>query len=213
MEYAYATCILNESGEEINETNLTAVLEAAGCVVQESRVKALVAALEDIEIDSAVNFDDLGADPNVAQTTDAPSEPAEADLTDASGMDLMPSKPGDGFDGASATNGQAEAKAGATAGTPDDSGATNGAVESEAGGPENGPDDSGATNGAVDTGANGPESGPNDDPWGLDELFDEKANGAAETPDGADGSSDAAVDWDAMTASSEANSETESDEV
>jgi large subunit ribosomal protein L12 len=54
MEYVYAALILNESGEEINEGNLTDVLEAAGVDVEESRVKALIAALEDVDIDEAV---------------------------------------------------------------------------------------------------------------------------------------------------------------
>jgi large subunit ribosomal protein L12 len=54
MEYVYAALILNETGEEINENNLTDVLEAAGVDVEESRVKALVAALEDVDIDEAV---------------------------------------------------------------------------------------------------------------------------------------------------------------
>ncbi len=54
MEYVYAALILNETGEEINEDNLTAVLDAAGVDVEESRVKALVAALEDVDIDEAV---------------------------------------------------------------------------------------------------------------------------------------------------------------
>ncbi|WP_436930390.1 50S ribosomal protein P1 [Halosimplex halobium] len=54
MEYVYAALILNETGEEINEANLTDVLEAAGVDVEESRVKALVAALEDVDIDDAV---------------------------------------------------------------------------------------------------------------------------------------------------------------
>jgi large subunit ribosomal protein L12 len=54
MEYVYAALILNESGEEINEDNLTNVLDAAGVDVEESRVKALVAALEDVDIDDAV---------------------------------------------------------------------------------------------------------------------------------------------------------------
>jgi len=54
MEYVYAALILNESGEEINEENITGVLEAAGVDVEESRVKALVAALEDVDIDEAV---------------------------------------------------------------------------------------------------------------------------------------------------------------
>jgi large subunit ribosomal protein L12 len=54
MEYVYAALILNESGEEINEENLTNVLDAAGVDVEQSRVKALVAALEDVDIDEAV---------------------------------------------------------------------------------------------------------------------------------------------------------------
>ncbi|PSQ54694.1 50S ribosomal protein P1 [Halobacteriales archaeon SW_8_68_21] len=43
MEYVYAALILNETGEEINEDNVTGVLEAAGVDVEESRVKALAA--------------------------------------------------------------------------------------------------------------------------------------------------------------------------
>jgi len=55
MEYVYAALILNETGEEISEDNLTGVLEAAGVDVEESRVKALVAALEDVDIEEAVD--------------------------------------------------------------------------------------------------------------------------------------------------------------
>lgn len=55
MEYVYAALILNESGAEINEQHLTDVLEAAGVDVEQSRVKALVAALEDVDIDEAVD--------------------------------------------------------------------------------------------------------------------------------------------------------------
>jgi len=54
MEYVYAALILNETGEEINEDNVTAVLEAAGVDVEQSRVKALVAALEDVDIEDAI---------------------------------------------------------------------------------------------------------------------------------------------------------------
>jgi large subunit ribosomal protein L12 len=54
MEYVYAALILNESGEELNEDNITAVLESAGVDVEESRVKALVAALEDVDIEEAI---------------------------------------------------------------------------------------------------------------------------------------------------------------
>ena len=65
MEYVYAALILNESGEELNEDNITGVLEAAGVDVEESRVKALVAALEDVDIEEAV-----------AEAAAAPAAPA-----------------------------------------------------------------------------------------------------------------------------------------
>jgi len=54
MEYVYAALLVHEAGEEQNEDNITSVLEAAGVDVDESRVKALVAALEDIDIEDAV---------------------------------------------------------------------------------------------------------------------------------------------------------------
>jgi len=54
MEYVYAALILNEADAEINEDNVTAVLEGAGVDVEESRVKALVAALEDVDIEEAI---------------------------------------------------------------------------------------------------------------------------------------------------------------
>ena len=54
MEYVYAALILNEADAEINEDNVTAVLEGAGVDVEESRVKALIAALEDVDIEEAV---------------------------------------------------------------------------------------------------------------------------------------------------------------
>lgn len=50
MEYAYATCLLSETDAEINKANLKAVLEAAGSATQESRIKAVVAAVEDDEL-------------------------------------------------------------------------------------------------------------------------------------------------------------------
>ena len=54
MEYLYAALTLHNAGEEITEESVTEVLEAAGVDVDESRVKALAAALEDVDIDEAV---------------------------------------------------------------------------------------------------------------------------------------------------------------
>jgi len=86
MEYVYAALILNESGAEINEKNLTNVLEAASVDVEESRVKALIAALEDVDIDQAV--EDAAAVPattgGAAPATDEPADDEdEAEETEA----------------------------------------------------------------------------------------------------------------------------------
>lgn len=54
MEYIYAALTLNETGAEITEDNVTEVLEAAGVDVEEARVKALVAALEDVDVEEAI---------------------------------------------------------------------------------------------------------------------------------------------------------------
>ncbi|SEO70828.1 large subunit ribosomal protein L12 [Halogranum amylolyticum] len=83
MEYVYAALILNETDEEINEDNITAVLEAAGVDVEESRVKALVAALEDVDIEEAI--DTAAAAPAAAPAGGAAGgdeESEEIDTTD-----------------------------------------------------------------------------------------------------------------------------------
>jgi len=54
MEYVYAALILHESDSEITEERLTNVLDAAGVDPDESRIKALVAALEDVDIEEAM---------------------------------------------------------------------------------------------------------------------------------------------------------------
>lgn len=106
MEYAYAALLLAESGEELNERNLRAVLEAANCAVSESRVKALVAALEGVDVD--------GVGPGAVAGADL--EPAPAASADR------------GPDGGRSTSERAETPAEATAepadgdATPGDSG-------------------------------------------------------------------------------------------
>ncbi|MBO4248188.1 50S ribosomal protein P1 [Halomicrobium sp. IBSBa] len=110
MEYVYAALILNESGAEINEDNLTDVLDAAGVDVEESRVKALVAALEDVDIDEAV--DEAAAAPVAAGGAAAPAaeggaeedagaeeEAAEEEATEEEAGDDDDEDEGDGGEG------------------------------------------------------------------------------------------------------------------
>lgn len=54
MEYVYAALLLHKQKKEINEANITNVIKASGAEVKEAQVKALVAALADVNIDEAI---------------------------------------------------------------------------------------------------------------------------------------------------------------
>jgi large subunit ribosomal protein L12 len=79
MEYVYAAAILHELDREINEVNMKSVLEGAGADVSESRIKALIAALEDVNIDRAVAdaSPQLAGEGAAAVTADGEDEPVE----------------------------------------------------------------------------------------------------------------------------------------
>jgi len=55
MEYVYAAVLLHKAGKEIKEESIKKVLEAAGVQVDEAKVKALVAALDGVDIEEAIN--------------------------------------------------------------------------------------------------------------------------------------------------------------
>ncbi|MBI2668338.1 50S ribosomal protein P1 [Candidatus Woesearchaeota archaeon] len=54
MEYIYAAMLLHKAGKQITEDAVKKVLTAAGASVDEARIKALVAALQNVNIDEAV---------------------------------------------------------------------------------------------------------------------------------------------------------------
>lgn len=55
MELVYAALLLHSADREVNEENVTGVLEGAGLEADSSQVKALLAALEDVDIEDAMN--------------------------------------------------------------------------------------------------------------------------------------------------------------
>ena len=59
MEYVYAELLLHKLKQDVTEDNVKNVIKATGTSPDEVRVKALVAALSDVNIDDA-----LKADPN-----------------------------------------------------------------------------------------------------------------------------------------------------
>lgn len=54
MEYIYAALILHSAGKEVTEDAVTKIMTAAGIAVDGSRVKALIAALDGVNIAEAI---------------------------------------------------------------------------------------------------------------------------------------------------------------
>ncbi len=80
MEYIYAALLLHNSGKEVTEDGITAVMEAAGVAPDKGRVKALVSALSDVNIDEAM----AQAQPAYAPSVMAPPPmPAQAPAPEA----------------------------------------------------------------------------------------------------------------------------------
>ncbi len=77
MEYVYAALLLHKAGKPVDENGVTSVLKAAGVTVNEARVKALVAALEGVNIDEAIAKAAVVAAP-VAAAAPAAGAPAAA---------------------------------------------------------------------------------------------------------------------------------------
>ncbi len=54
MEYVYASLLLHSVGKKVDEAGLASVLKGTGVNVDEARIKAMVAALEGVNIDEAI---------------------------------------------------------------------------------------------------------------------------------------------------------------
>src|SRR5674476_1394297 len=77
MEYVYSALVLHATGKEVTEESVTNVLNAAGATVNEARAKALIAALEGINIDEAISKAAFTGAPAVA----APAASAQKEET------------------------------------------------------------------------------------------------------------------------------------
>ncbi len=71
MEYIYAALLLHKAGKEITEETVTAVLQAAEIEVNDARAKALVAALDGVDIEEAMATAAVAAAPAAAAATPA----------------------------------------------------------------------------------------------------------------------------------------------
>ncbi len=75
MEYVYAALLLHSAGKKVTEETITAVVKAAGAEVDPVRAKALVSALEGVNIDEAISKAAFAA-PAAAPTAQAAAAPA-----------------------------------------------------------------------------------------------------------------------------------------
>ena len=74
MEYIYTAMLLHKAGKEITEDAVKSVLKAAGVHADDARVKALVAALQGVDIAEAIKKAAV-ADPAMAAAPAASAAP------------------------------------------------------------------------------------------------------------------------------------------
>ncbi len=75
MEYIYAALLVHKAGHPVTEDSVKKVLQAAGVKVDEGRVKALVAALEGVNIEQAIK--EAAVPVAVAPVSQASAQPAK----------------------------------------------------------------------------------------------------------------------------------------
>jgi large subunit ribosomal protein L12 len=75
MEYVYAALLLHKLKQEITEDNISNVIKSTGTSPNEVKVKALVAALSEVNIDEALKSAPVAA----ANITSAVSTPSSAE--------------------------------------------------------------------------------------------------------------------------------------
>jgi large subunit ribosomal protein L12 len=74
MEYVYTALLLHKAGQDMSAKNMEAVLTAAGVKPDKGRIKALLAALEGVDIEDALKG---AAMPMAAAAPAAAETPAE----------------------------------------------------------------------------------------------------------------------------------------
>ena len=87
MEYVYTAMLLHKAGKDITEDAVKAVLTAAGVTVDEARVKALVAALEGVDIAEAIKNAAMAAPVAAAPAAAAGDAPKEEKKEEKSAED------------------------------------------------------------------------------------------------------------------------------
>jgi len=83
MEYVYAAMLLHKAGQKVDEASVKKVLEAAAVQPDDARIKALVASLEGVNIDEAIEkAATVAAAPAAAPAAAAPAADAKEEKKD-----------------------------------------------------------------------------------------------------------------------------------
>ena len=96
MEYVYAALLLHSAGKKVTDESISAVIKAAGVEVDAVRAKALVSALDGVNIEEAISKAAFAA-PAAAAPAAAPAaaeaahkkeeKPQEKEKAEESGME------------------------------------------------------------------------------------------------------------------------------
>ncbi|MCZ7372339.1 MAG: 50S ribosomal protein P1 [Candidatus Methanoperedens sp.] len=97
MEYVYAALLLHSAGKKVTDESISAVIKAAGVEVDAVRAKALVSALEGVNIEEAISKAAFAAPAAAAPAAAAPAaaeaahkkeeKPQEKEKAEESGME------------------------------------------------------------------------------------------------------------------------------
>jgi large subunit ribosomal protein L12 len=97
MEYVYAALLLHSAGQKVTDESISAVIKAAGVEVDAVRAKALVSALDGVNIEEAISKAAFAAPAAAAPAAAAPAaaeaahkkeeKPQEKEKAEESGME------------------------------------------------------------------------------------------------------------------------------
>ncbi len=79
MEYVYAALLIHSSGKDVSEEGINTILDAAGITPDDVRIKALVSALEGVDVDSVLSQASTVSAPVVSAAAPAVEEIVEED--------------------------------------------------------------------------------------------------------------------------------------
>ena len=103
MEYVYAALLLHKLKQDITEDNVTNVIKATGSEPDAVRIKALVAALGDVDIEAALKASPMtvAAPAGAASSASAPTSPETATTKEAAEEEKTEKKEEEALEGLS----------------------------------------------------------------------------------------------------------------